>query len=45
MIKKSIGLVFIVAGVLSLLREAFFIGGLATVFGCYLAGLDETNEE
>ena len=42
-VKKAIGLALIIVGVVGILREAFVIGGLATVFGSYLAGLDDID--
>ena len=39
-VKKALGLALIIIGVVGILKEAFVIGGLATVFGSYLAGLD-----
>ena len=40
-VKKAIGLALIIIGVVGILKEAFVIGGLAAVFGSYLAGLDD----
>ena len=34
---------FVIGGVVGILKEAFVIGGLATVFGSYLAGLDDID--
>lgn len=42
-LKKAIGLALIIVGVVGILREAFVIGGLAAVFGSYLAGLDDLD--
>ena len=42
-LKKAIGLALIIIGVVGILKEAFVIGGLATVFGSYLAGLDDID--
>ena len=42
-VKKALGLALIIIGVLGILKEAFVIGGLATVFGSYLAGLDDLD--
>ena len=42
-IKKALGLALIIIGVVGILKEAFVIGGLATVFGSYLAGLDDLD--
>lgn len=36
MIKKAIGLVLLIVGILGILRESFVVGGLLTVFGSYL---------
>ena len=42
-IKKALGLALIIIGVVGILKEAFVIGGLETVFGSYLAGLDDID--
>ena len=42
-LKKVLGLALIIIGVVGILKESFVIGGLATVFGSYLAGLDDID--